>query len=146
LRQPQLANLVEGAFLFYHGRNYELRAWTVMPNHVHVLFKVGEKPMGEVIRDWKKYIAREANRVLKRRGQFWAEDYWDTFMRDLDHEMQARNYTENNPVKAGLVSMPKGWPWSSARFRDVHARLILDRSAGCPSPQHVDGIVRTESA
>ena len=126
LRQPRLARVIDGAFRFYHGKDYELRAWIVMPNHVHVLFKVGEKPMGEVIGDWKEYTAREANRLLKRRGQFWAADYWDTFIRNPNHELQARNYAEQNPVKAALVSTAKDWPWSSARFRDEHGRLLLE--------------------
>ncbi|HTL55800.1 MAG TPA: transposase [Candidatus Limnocylindrales bacterium] len=130
LRDPRLAGLVEGAFRFYHAKDYELRAWVVMPNHVHVLFNVGEKPMGRVIADWKQYTAREANRLLKRDGQFWAADYWDTFMRNLGHELQARNYTERNPVKAGLVSAAKDWPWSSARFCDEYGRLVLESRRG----------------
>jgi REP element-mobilizing transposase RayT len=126
LRQPQLARLVEGAFRFYDGKDYELRAWVVMPNHVHVLFHIGKKPMGKVIADWKEYTAREANKLLQRRGQFWAADYWDTFMRNQNHELQARNYVERNPVKAGLVSAAKDWAWSSARFRDEYGRLVLE--------------------
>jgi REP element-mobilizing transposase RayT len=126
LRQPRLASLVERAFRFHHAKHYELRAWVVMPNHVHVLFEVAEKPMGEIIADWKEYTAREANKLLNRRGRFWAVDYWDTFMRNPSHEVQARNYAERNPVKAGLVSAAKDWPWSSARFRDEYGRLVLE--------------------
>jgi len=129
LRQPRLARLVEGAFLFYHGTAYELRAWVVTPNHVHVLFQAGDKPMGQVIGDWKEYTARQANKFLNRRGKFWAADYWDTFMRNAKHELQARNYAEMNPVKAGLVRAAKDWAWSSARFRDQHARLVLEQPA-----------------
>jgi REP element-mobilizing transposase RayT len=124
-RQSRLARIVDGAFRFHHGKDYELRAWVVMPNHVHVLFKVGEKPLGEVIGDWKEYTAREANRLLKRRGPFWVADYWDTFIRNPNHELQARNYAEQNPVKAGLVTAAKDWPWSSARFHDEYGRLEL---------------------
>ena len=125
LRILKLGNLVDGAFRFYHDAKYDLRAWVVMPNHVHVLFQVTAKPMGQVAADWKEYTAREANKLLGRRGQFWASDYWDTFMRDAAHELQARHYAEKNPVKAGLVRESKAWPWSSARFRDLYGRLVL---------------------
>jgi putative transposase len=125
LRKSVLAGVVEEALRFHHSIHYELRAWVVMPNHVHVLFKVTSKPMGQVIGDWKEYTAREANKLLGRRGRFWAPDYWDTFMRDSTHELQARHYTEKNPVKAGLVREPQAWPWSSARFRDQYGRLVL---------------------
>jgi REP element-mobilizing transposase RayT len=125
LRNPHIASLVEGALRFHHEKLYELRAWVIMPNHVHVLFKVTEKPMGVLVGDWKEYTAREANKLLGRRGQFWAHDYWDTFMRDPDHELRARNYAENNPVKARLISIARNWPWSSARLRDPYGRLLL---------------------
>ncbi len=75
LRRPEIGGLVDGAFRFNHGQTYELRAWVVMPNHIHVLFKVDLKPMGKVIADWKEYTAREANQLLGRRGHFWAADF-----------------------------------------------------------------------
>ena len=125
LRQSEIAQLVEDAVRFFHGERYDLRAWVMMPNHVHALFKMGTTPMAEIIGSWKKHTAQKANRRLKQRGEFWQADYWDTFMRDGKHELDTRNYIENNPAKAGLMLDPKTWPWSSARFRDNYGRLQL---------------------
>ncbi len=125
LKQPRVAEIVDQALRFHNGSDYVLRAWVVMPNHLHVLFKITVKPMGEVIANWKEYTAREANRLSGRRGAFWAKDYWDTFMRDSEQELRARRYVENNPVKAFLARTPQAWKWSSARFRDKYGRLIL---------------------
>jgi len=125
LRQPDIAALVEGALRFFHGERYDLRAWVVMPNHVHLLFQVQEVPMARLVDAWKGYTAKEANRILSREGQFWQEGYWDTFMRDRDHETRTRRYVENNPAKAQLVASSKEWPWSSARFRDQYEQLVL---------------------
>jgi hypothetical protein len=74
---------------------------------------------------WKGYTAKKANKVLGRKGAFWQEGYWDTYMRDLDHEARAQHYIENNPSKAKLVALPREWAWSSARFRDAYERLCL---------------------
>jgi len=120
-----IASLVEDAVSFFHGERYDLRAWVVMPNHVHALFKVNATPMAEILESWKKYTAQKANRLLKRRGEFWQADYWDTYMRDSEHELETRKYIENNPAKAGLVLDPKMWPWSSARFRDEYGVIKL---------------------
>ena len=46
-------------------------------------------------------------------------------MRDSEHELETRNYIENNPAKTGLVLDPKTWPWSSARIRDEFGVLKL---------------------
>ncbi len=125
LRTPEVAKLVEDAVRFFHTERYELLAWVVMPNHVHVLFKVMAVPMAEILESWKKYTAVKANRLLNRRGAFWMADYWDTFMRDAEHERKTICYIENNPAKAKLVQDPKEWRWSSARFRDAFGRLCL---------------------
>ena len=123
LHKPEIARLVEEAMRFFHGERYDLRAWTVMPNHVHALFKVDAVPMAGILESWKKYTAQKANRLLKRRGDFWQADYWDTYIRNGDHELQIRKYIESNPAKAGLVLDPKRWPWSSTRFRNEYGIL-----------------------
>ena len=125
LRRPEVAKLVEDALLFFNNVRYELRAWIVMPNHVHVLFKVGKIPMSEILATWKKHTAYKANQFLDKRGEFWQADYWDTFMRDAEHELETGNYIENNPAKAKLVLDSKTWAWSSARFRDEYGNLKL---------------------
>ena len=123
LCRPEIAQLVETALRFFDGTRYELRAWTIMSNHVHALFKVGAVPMSKILESWKKHTAIKANPLLKRSGAFWAADYFDTYMRDAKHEQKTFRYIENNPTKAKLVLDPKAWPWSSARFRDANGRL-----------------------
>ena len=125
LRRADIAAMVEGSLLFRHELEYELRAWVVMPNHVHVLFRVQEVPMCKLVDAWKGYTAKAANRLLRRKGQFWQEGYWDTYMRGDEHELRSRRYVENNPCKAKLVGLARDWPWSSARFRDSYNRLCV---------------------
>jgi REP element-mobilizing transposase RayT len=125
LRKPQVAKMVEDSLRFRHEVQYDLRAWVIMPNHVHVLFKVKAVPMWQLLDAWKGFTAKTANRALQRKGKFWEERYWDTYMRNEAHETRARLYIENNPVKAGLVAFRRDWPWSSARFRDEYEKLCL---------------------
>jgi len=108
-----------------HAAEVEIWAWCLMPNHVHLLFLVQDVPVGQLMDAWKGYTAKEANKVLRRKGQFWQAGYWDTYMRDKQHESKTRRYIENNPTKAKLAVFPKEWPWSSARYRDAYERLSL---------------------
>ncbi len=131
LRQPAIARLAEAALRFFDGQRYQLEAWVVMPNHLHVVVQVWQIPLSALANSWKGFLAREANRVLKRQGKFWEREYWDTLVKDEGHRLKAVKYVENNPVKAGSVREPKAWPWSSARFRDDYGVLQLPlRSAG----------------
>jgi REP element-mobilizing transposase RayT len=125
LRQSEISAMVEQALVCFEGERYELRAWVVMPNHVHALFRVWAVPMWKVVESWKTHTAKEANRRLGRGGRFWQKGYWDTYMRDRRQEDRARRYVEGNPVKVGLVPTPEAWAWSSARFRDRFGRLCL---------------------
>ncbi|MEW6303554.1 MAG: transposase [Verrucomicrobiota bacterium] len=125
LRRSDVAQVVEESLRFRHGSPYELRAWVIMPNHVHVLFKTGEMPMSTIVHGWKDFTAHAINKLLRRRGALWQEDYWDTYMRDAAHELKSRRYIESNPTKAKLVLDPKAWPWTSARHRDAHGALHL---------------------
>jgi putative transposase len=123
LRRRTIAALAEGALRHFDGERYELLAWVVMPNHIHTLLRV-RHPLGQILQSWKRFIAREANKLLRREGPFWEREYWDTYMRDSDQLIKAHRYIEQNPVKAGLVTDARGWPWSSARFRDPLGRLM----------------------
>jgi len=84
-----------------------------------VTFRLADAFPAELRSEW------EGLQILGRKGHFWQEGYWDTYMRDGEHESKTRRYIENNPTKAKLVASPKEWPWSSARFRDAYERLCL---------------------
>ena len=128
LKQLKIGDMVEASLLHFHGKRYDLRAWVVMPNHVHLLFQVIDVPMCELMDAWKGYTAKAANKILGRKGQFWQEGYWDTYMRDKEQEQRSRRYVESNPVKARLVAAARDWPRCSARFRDEYERLVLPAS------------------
>ena len=125
LRRDNVAQLVESNFRMYAGECYDLRAWVIMPNHAHILFKVGSVSMSKTVGAWKKHTGRLANQLLGIQGAFWAEDYFDTFMRNAEHERETVHYIENNPANARLMLNPKAWPWSSARFRNEYGHLRL---------------------
>jgi putative transposase len=150
LRDPRFAGLAEEAFLHRHMQTYELLAWCVMPNHVHVLMHVWQTPLWKLIKSWKVHVALGARRLSAERripirrvdspsastpnwssALRWQREYWDTFMRDEEQERIAVRYIESNPMKAKLCRTPEEWPFSSARFRDVNRRLAL--APGAPN-------------
>jgi REP element-mobilizing transposase RayT len=124
LRDPRIATFAENAILHHHGQRFQILAWTIMPNHVHVLVEAGQVPLSKIVQNWKSIVAVESNKLLGRTGRFWQPEYWDRFMRDEEQKRKAIRYIENNPVKANLCRTPEEWPFSSARFRDPQAREL----------------------
>ncbi|HEX6904233.1 MAG TPA: transposase [Thermoanaerobaculia bacterium] len=124
LRDPRIAALVENALLHFDAQRYCLIAWCLMPNHVHALIETAEPwPLGAIIHSWKSFTSHEANRILRRSGDFWFREYFDRFIRDEQHFVNAVTYIERNPVKAGLAGSPEEWRWSSAWRRRGERRL-----------------------
>ena len=125
LCESAAAEIAEQALLHSNQKTYELLAWCVMPNHVHVVIHVWMTPLAKLLQSWKSYTARAINEHLARSGQLWEPEYWDTFMRDETQERKAIRYVEANPVKAKLCRVAEDWAWSSARIQDEYRRLKL---------------------
>lgn len=123
LKRDDVASAIEAVILKNDGIEYQLQAWVVMPNHVHVVIDIWDIPLTTIIHGWKGASARIANELLKRRGAFWQEDYFDTVVRDAEHLKKSVRYTENNPPKAMLCQTPHDWKWSSSQRRDEYERL-----------------------
>ncbi len=127
LRDPRIAELVQANLWHLDGVKYRLLAWVIMPNHIHALIEVWQLPLGKIVQNWKSYTAKEANKILRRAGTFWEDDYFDRYIRDEDHLHRVVRYIENNPAKARLARTAEAWPWSSARFRsreDLSAKTL----------------------
>ena len=91
-----------------------------MPNHVHVLVEINaEYQLSQIVHSWKSFTAKEANRILGTSGRYWQPDYFDRFIRDDAHYVNAVAYIHQNPVKAKLVTKPEDWPYGSAASRKL---------------------------
>lgn len=115
LRRPEVARLVADALRRgVEEEHYDLRAFVVMSNHVHVLLRP-IREAGRVLQWLKGATARETNQILARTGQaFWQRESYDHWVRDQQELDRIAAYIENNPVKAGLAAEPSQYRWSSA--------------------------------
>ena len=93
---------------------WDVYAYVIMPNHVHLFFLVLAGSMYETVRDFKKWTARHARGMLDTpRGAFWQRECFDHWSRSDEEDQRTIEYIRNNPVKAGLVQQSEAWPCSS---------------------------------
>ena len=103
LRNPEMAGVVAEALLFFDGERYDMDSFIVMPNHVHVLFRLlGKHKLHNAVKSWKGFTARKINQRLSKKGKFRQEDYWDRMIRNERHFAKCRDYIRTNPLKARL--------------------------------------------
>ncbi len=114
LKRPEMGAMVVDAIRYQDGRQFELHAYVVMANHVHLLIT----PLVEVptlTRSLKRFTARRGNMMLGVVGQpFWQDESYDRMVRNDTEFQNIARYIEWNPVQAGLVLTPEEFPWSSA--------------------------------
>jgi REP element-mobilizing transposase RayT len=112
LKDPAMAACIVETWQRFAPERYDLIAFVVMPNHVHILIRVQEGwALGKIVQSWKSFTGK---RLIAAHGVGWMREYWDRFIRDERHFAAAVAYIHNNPVKAGLVQCAEDWPWSSA--------------------------------
>ena len=119
LQRPEVADIVLAALHDGERRfhRYQLHAYVVMPNHVHLLV-TPRVVAARWLAPLKGFTAYRANEVLGSHGQaFWQDESYDHLVRSETQFERIRSYIEENPVKAGLVSQCRQHPWSSAASR-----------------------------
>ena len=107
LAHREMANTMFEALNHHDGEMYDLLAWSIMPNHVHVLIKANAS-LPKIIQSWKSFTGKWALKNKAKLGipagvkQFWQTEYWDRFIRNEEHFNNAVRYIFKNPSMAGL--------------------------------------------
>jgi Rad3-related DNA helicase/REP element-mobilizing transposase RayT len=128
MNRPEIADVVASSLEHFDRQRFDLLAWSVMPNHVHVVLRpLGQHQLPDIMHSIKRHSALTANRILERDGAFWQTEYHDHLIRDDDDLLNQVTYASENPDRAGL----REWKWKG---------LNEDRVAWCmeemPVPDH----------
>jgi REP element-mobilizing transposase RayT len=100
-----------------HGKKYDLHAAVVMPEHVHLLFRVLHDPeewpysLPQILKVLKGASARSVNRLMGREGPVWQDESFDHVLRSDESLHQKIEYLRQNPVRRGLVLRPEDYRW-----------------------------------
>jgi REP element-mobilizing transposase RayT len=108
LKKPEVAETLENAIRRFDRERYNLYAWAIMPNHVHLIISVIEPyALPRIIHSIKSFSASAINRILKRTGRLWKPEYYDHIIRNEDELVNQIQYVYFNPRKSGLMD----WKW-----------------------------------
>jgi putative transposase len=103
LANQECAIQVEQALLHFDNQRYFMTDLVVMPNHVHFIAAFrDEQTFLKQCTDWKRYTARQINRLCQGSGQFWQVDQFDHLIRHAGAFEYFRKYIAENPKNAGL--------------------------------------------
>lgn len=139
LMKEEIASVVKEAIHLRDGKEYDLIAYTIMPNHVHLVItpitsnnvsrseastntQTNQKLYNEanasfyvltkILQDLKSKTALKCNKLLNRHGAFWHHESYDHVVRNIEELRRIVNYVLLNPVKATLVDNYEKWKWN----------------------------------
>jgi REP element-mobilizing transposase RayT len=103
-----------------------LMAYTVMPNHFHIVLRQGARTLGWVMQPIMRRIALLVQRQFSVKGHVFERRFRSFACADADRLRRAVIYTNLNPWRAELCRDPAEWAWSS------HVRLISCATSDIP--------------
>lgn len=114
LRNPTIAEICKTTLHYPDGKDYILICYTIMPNHIHLIFDLlnKTKSVGDLMGAIKRNSAKDANKFLGLKGAFWQPESFDRLVRDEKELYYVIRYVLMNPVNAGLVDNWHDWEYT----------------------------------
>jgi len=93
-----------------------IHAYVLMTNHVHLLITPQD---ADGISRFMQYVGRRyvpyVNHEYRRSGTLWQGRFKSNLVQSEAHLLLCHLYIQMNPVRAGMVTAPGQYPWSSYR-------------------------------
>lgn len=115
LKKPEVAQIVADKMHQYDQNLYNLIAYCIMSNHVHLLFttegyeNANITKIMQLIKGGSSYLC---NKVLERKGDFWQKESYDHYVRNQREFTNIEHYIIQNPVKASLLEDWEKWEFT----------------------------------
>lgn len=101
-----------------------VHAYVLMTNHVHLLLTPEtEESLSRMMRYLGSRYVQYINYVYRRSGTLWEGRFKSSLIDSERYLLTCYRYIELNPVRAGMVTKPGDYPWSSYA---AHALGIAD--------------------
>ena len=94
---------------------YEIYAYCLMNNHIHLLMKEGNERIGDSFRRIGASFVYWYNWKYNRVGHLFQDRYLSEAVEKDNYFLTVLRYIHHNPLKAGLIKDLKDYPWSSYR-------------------------------
>lgn len=113
--------------LLSHGltrSNFKCYAWVLMDNHYHLLLRLNERPLSELMRPLNSKYAQWFRKKSKSTGYVFQNRFKSIVTQDQGYIERLIRYIHLNPIRAGIcktISELDRYPWSG------HAVIIGNR-------------------
>ncbi|MBQ9015454.1 MAG: transposase [Firmicutes bacterium] len=100
---------------FQNVSQYEVYAYCLMGNHIHLLIKVTQEPLGKIFQRIGAAFVYWYNLKYQRVGHLFQDRFKSEPVETEGYFLTVLRYIIWNPVKAGLCVSPFDYPYSNAK-------------------------------
>ena len=133
--EPEVELLRQSMRKVMERRPFTINAAVILPDHLHLIWTLppGDADFSTRWRLIKSLFSKGCdprlratpNRSRTQKGELalWQRRYWEHLIRDEEDYNRHVEYIHYNPVKHGLVTEVKAWPYSSFHYyvdRDIY--------------------------
>ncbi len=120
--------------LHAHASRLEItiHSWCLMTNHVHLLLTPhAAGGLSRLMQNLNRQYVQQINRRFGRTGHLWAGRFKASIVSRERYLLSCMRYIELNPVRAGMVTYPAAYPWSSwhANVGERRSTLVVPHEA-----------------
>lgn len=91
-----------------------VHAYCLMPNHVHLLLTPHRaNACAQLMKRLGQCYVQHVNKRIGRTGTLWEGRFYSCLVGSSHYALACYRYIELNPVRAGIVSLPRQYRWSS---------------------------------
>ncbi|SNS15561.1 REP element-mobilizing transposase RayT [Anaerovirgula multivorans] len=91
----------------------KIYGWCLMNNHIHLLVKEGKEELATTMKRIGVSFVGYYHCKYDTTGHLFQDRYKSENVESEEYLMTVIRYIHQNPIKAGLVSKPQDWKWSS---------------------------------
>jgi putative transposase len=144
-----LAQIVQETWMAIpsHFPSVNLHSFVVMPNHVHSILEITNRPetdtsrrspnskgphvapcsLGAIVRSFKAEVTRRAGQELHFPGELWQRSYFERVIRDGQEFANATTYIAENPLR---------WQWDQENPDRQNSTRLSQQGRSIAAPLH----------
>ncbi|MEG2017921.1 MAG: transposase [Clostridium sp.] len=100
----------------YEELNYQLLAYCLMTNHVHLIIKTDKEPLERLMKRVNSMYTRYFNSKYDYVGHLFQGRYHGEIIKGDAQLIETSRYVHLNPVRANMVEKPEEYKWSSYKM------------------------------
>lgn len=129
--EEDVERLIETIMKYKETSKFQIYAYCIMTNHIHMLFREMEESISNIIKRISSSYVFWYNKKYERCGHLFQDRFKSEAVESEEYFLTVIRYIHQNPVKAGIAKSAADYKWSSFReYMEKESIIDMDFALG----------------